>query len=472
MATSVSGIVSGLDTASLIKASMALERLPLERMQKQLSSTQSKISAMGQVKSAIAGLQEAAKAIADAGGLYSYKASLSNADVATVTANGKAAQGSYQIEVERLASSHKLASAGGVDPSAGGSLTIELGSVAGGSFTAKAGSSPVTVNVAAGASLSDVAKAINGSDAGVSATVINGENGPQLMLTSKETGEINQMKITGGGGLSGIGLDFDPAASHPVFDPNNPQFSTSGMTQTDAAQNAIVKIDGITLANTTSNTITDAVTGIDLTLKATNAGKPAQLTVSNDISDFETKVKTFVDAYNKARDTMKNLSKFDVEGKGANSGVLNGNGTVSSALSELRGVLSTVPADASGAFPTLASLGIETSASGTLSFNADKLKAAAQSDFASAAKTIAAYGTAFDAVTKRMNESDGLITRQIDGLNATTTRLNDSISAQERRLAIVQTSYEKQFANLETLLSSMNRSSGYITQLVSSNSGS
>jgi flagellar hook-associated protein 2 len=452
MAISATGIASGLDTSSLIQASMMLERLPLERMQKQLSTTQSKISAVGQVKSAIASLQEAAKAISDAGNLYSYKATLGNADLASVTTSGKAAAGTYSLEVEKLATSHKLTSAGNIDTSAGGTLTLEIGSTKTGSFAAKDGTSPVTVNVAAGASLSDVAKSINDADAGVSATVINGVSGQQLVLTGKETGETNQIKITSTIG----GLGFDPDASK----------TAGNMTEVTKAENAKVRIDGIELANAASNTITDAVTGVNLTLKSTNAGNPTQLTISNDTSEIDTKLKAFVDAYNKARTTMKDLSSYDVSKKSA--AVLNGDGTVSSALSELRGLLSTVPDGVSNAYPSFLNIGVETSASGVLSINADKFKAAVNADFSSVAKTIAAYGSAFNATTTEMNGTDGLISNRLNGLNSVTKSLNTNITAQERRLTIVQARYEKQFANLETLLSSMNTTGSYLTQQLSS----
>jgi flagellar hook-associated protein 2 len=438
MAISATGIISGLDVNKLITASMTFEELPLKRMKKQLSSAESKISAMGQVKSAIASLQEAAKAISKSADLYSYKASLSNADVASVSANGKAVAGTYKIEVEGLATSHKLTSAGGIDVSGGGSLTIGIGN-----GTAK------EVKFGAQASLSDVAKAINDADTGVSATVVNGKDGAQLVLASKETGENNQIRIT-----SSID-DFN-------FDPANPT-ANSKMTQTAEAKNAIVKIDGITLANATSNTITDAVTGVDLTLKATGE---SQLTVSNDNADLETKLKTFVDAYNNARITMQTLSSYDVEKK--SGAALNGDGTVRSAMNELRGLLSSNPKGGSDAYPSLASLGIESSGTGMLSINSSKLQSAMKTDFAAMSKTIAAYGSAFETATTKMNGADGLIGYRLNGLNSTTRDLRDGIAAQEAHLVNVQARYEKQFTGLETLLAKLNKTSDTLTQQLSS----
>jgi flagellar hook-associated protein 2 len=91
-----------------------------------------------------------------------------------------------------------------------------------------------------------------------------------------------------------------------------------------------------------------------------------------------------------------------------------------------------------------------------------------EADFASVTKSIAAYGSAFDKLTTAMNGSDGLIANRIDGLNSTTRRLEDSIGVEERRVALAQTRYEKQYANLETLLSSLTTTSNYLTQQLAS----
>lgn len=452
MAISSSGIISGLNVDSIVSGLMSIEKLPLQRLQTKQTTVGSKISAMGKIKSAIAALQEAAKDISKASNLYSYKGTLANTDVASAATTSGAVAGTYSIEVEQLATNHKLMSSATVDPSAGGTLTIEIGSTASGSFVAKSGTSPVAVTINAGASLSDVAKAINNTEAGVSATVINGTSGPQLVLTSKETGEVNQIKITSS--ISGLG-----------FDPDNPA-TVGNLTQATEAKNAILKVDGITIANTTSNTVKDAITGVTLTLTETNDNAPTQLVVSNDTTEVETKLQAFVDAYNTARKTMKDLSQYDSSGK--NTGVLNGDNTVSSALNQLRGLLSTVPAGVSGNYQYLSDLGIESTGDGTLKLDSTKLQSAVKSDFAAVASTVAAYGTAFDSLTTKMNESEGLISVRLDGLNSSSNTLSNQIDKQQQLLKLVQARYEAQFTSLETLLAQLQTTSTYLTQQLSS----
>ena len=457
MTISSTGIVSGLDVTSIISGLMALERLPLERLETKLSTVESQISAMGQIKSAISSLQEAADDISDTSDLYTYKGTVADTDIASAVTTSDAVAGTYSIEVEQLATNHKLVSSTSVDTSAGGTLSIEIGSTATGSFVAKDGTSAVSVTIDANASLSEVAKAINDSDAGVTATVINGEDGAQLVVTSEETGEINQIKITST--ISGLGFDPD-------------DLSASGnLTQSVEAKNAILKIDGITIADTTSNTVTDAISGVTLTLTGTNDGDPTKLVISNDTSAVETKLQAFVDAYNTARDTMEELSQFDVEGE--DTGILNGDNTVSTAMNQLRSLLSTVASGASSEYQYLSQIGVVSSSDGTLSLDTDTLESAMTTDFASVAKTIAAYGTAFSTLTTDMNDSDGLITSRIDGLNTTSTNLEDNIDKQEGLLELIQARYEAQFTALETLLASLKTTESYLTtQLASLNSSS
>lgn len=322
--TATTGIVSGLDTAGIISKLMAVESAPLYSAQSQLTKVDSQISAMGKVKSAIASLQTAAAAIATSSGLYTYAGTVANTSVASITTGTGATAGSYSLEVDQLATAEKLRSATGVDPSAGGTLKISLGSYSASSgFSA---SSTASIAIPAGATLSDVATAINNAGAGVTATVINGSSGSQLVVTGSSTGETNKIKIDST--ISGLG-----------YDPANTSASGS-MSEVTAAQNAIVKVDGITLANTTSNTVTNAVSGLTINLTGTNQNNPTTITVANSNSGLESKLQAFVTAYNSARSTLKTLSQYD--STGSSSGVLNGDSTVTSAINQLRNLLSTV----------------------------------------------------------------------------------------------------------------------------------
>ncbi len=452
MAISSAGVGSGLDVNSLVSQLMALERQPVTKLQTRLTTNSNQISAMGKIKSAIAALQTAADAISTTSGLYSYKGTLADTTIASASTTSSAVGGTYSVEVERLASTHKLTSAAGADASAGGTMTIEIGSTASGSFVAKSGTSPVAVTIAAGSTLANVASAINSADAGVTATVINGESGSQLVVTSKFSGETSQVKIT-------------TAMSGFAFDPDNPA-TVGNLTQKDPGQNAILKIDGITIANTTSNTVTDAITGVTLNLLKTNDNSPTQLTVSNDSSSLVTKATAFVKAYNDARTLMKDLTKYDSTGKA--SGVLNGDSSISSMMSQLRSALSTIPSGVSSDYQHLSDLGISSQSDGSLKLDSTVLQSVIDKNFSSVASTLAAYGAAFDTLTTSMNASDGLITSRTEGLTATSKLFTSRIEDMNRQLTLVEARYRKQYTALDVLMGKMSSTSSFLTQRFSS----
>ena len=120
MPISSPGIGSGLDVNSIITKLMALESRPLSNLKTQQTSVGNQISAMGKVKSALAALQTASKAIASASSLYSFKGSLTDTTIGTVSTDSTAIPGTYSVEVGQLASAHKLRSAKGINPEAGG----------------------------------------------------------------------------------------------------------------------------------------------------------------------------------------------------------------------------------------------------------------------------------------------------------------------------------------------------------------
>ena len=451
MPISSPGLGSGLDVNSIITKLMALESRPLNNLKTQQTGLGNQISAMGKVKSAIAALQTASKAISSSSSLYSFKGSLADTTIGTVTTDSTAIPGSYSIEVEQLAKAHKLRSATGIDPSAGGTLTIELGSTAGGSFVANSGTSPVTVTINAGATLTDVAKAINGANAGVGAAVINGQGGQQLVLTSNNTGETYQMRIAST--ISGL-----------AFNPDSPA-TPGNLSQIDNGQNAILKVDGITVANTSSNTVSNAITGITLNLTKANLGTPTTLTVANDSSGLQSKAEAFVKAYNDARSTMKSLSQYDPTGK--NTGVLNGDSTLTSALNQLRNALSTVPGGVDSSLQYLHSIGIQSQSDGSLKLDSSALQSAMNKNFAGVATTLAAYGTAFDTLTTNMLSTDGLISTRTEGLSTSSSRINDRIDTMGRQLALVEKRYRAQFTALDVMMGKFSTTSSYLSQQLS-----
>ena len=229
MAVSSLGAGSGLDLSGILTSLMQVEQQPLVALQKKEASYQARISALGTLKSSLSALQTAAQGFIPSTGqtaahkFAAFKAAVADSTIASASATTGAVAGTYSLEVSALAQSQRLTSADSTNTAgkaavtagllAGGTLKIELGALTGTSpasvFTADT-ARELSVTVAAGSTLENVRDAINAAatDSRVSATIVNGTNGQQLVLSSTQSGTANVMKLSGLGGF-----DFDPAGA-------------------------------------------------------------------------------------------------------------------------------------------------------------------------------------------------------------------------------------------------------------------
>ena len=101
------GVFTGLDTQSIIEKLLEVERQPLAAMQARRSTYEAKISAWGSIKSTLSSLRDALADLKE-GALIAKKAESSDTSVFTATADGTAVAGSYNVKVDRLATTQVL----------------------------------------------------------------------------------------------------------------------------------------------------------------------------------------------------------------------------------------------------------------------------------------------------------------------------------------------------------------------------
>ena len=449
------GLGSGLDVNSIVSQLMTIERQPITNLDTKEAKLQAQISALGSLKGAVSSLQSAATALTPATGqtaaakFSTYTASLADTTVASASAGSGAVAGSYSLEVTALAREQKLVSGTYASSSAvvgSGTLTIDIGSVSGGVFTAKSGTTPVTLTIGSGNNtLAGIRDAINAANAGVTATIVNGTAGSQLILTGA-TGTANLVRLSG----TPAGLAYDPATN------------TGGMTQTQSAQDAAFKINGIA-ATSGSNTVSGALDGVTLTLAKTNTGNPTTLNVTRDVSASITSgINTFVQAYNSLVKTMKSLGSYDAATKTA--GLLLGDSAMRSVQGKLTSLLYTTPAGVTGSVKTLSDIGVSAQADGSLSLDSAKLQNAISSNSNDVASLVAGYGSAYKSMTDGLIGSNGIISAETVGINATITDIGKQRDALNLRMTGIEARYRAQFTALDTLISSMNKTSSFLTQ--------
>ena len=181
-----------------------------------------------------------------------------------------------------------------------------------------AGGDVVKVAVSDGATLQDLVDAINedSNNPGVIATIVNDgqglSNSYHLVLTGKNQGAAYTIDI--------VDSDTTLDGSSGTVD-----FTSSTFTETQSAQNAMVRLDGFPTDSTEyiqemSNTITDLIHGVTIYLKSTGT---TNITVTNDFDEIKEKIQNFVDAYNDMVDYMEEITKYDSQTEEA--GPLQGN---------------------------------------------------------------------------------------------------------------------------------------------------
>jgi flagellar hook-associated protein 2 len=389
MGISSAGIGSGLDVNSIVSSLMAIEQKPLTAVTKQKTAYQTQISAYGTMTSALSSFQTAVHALSTASSFNAQTVTSGSPSVFTATANGSSTIGNYAVTVSQLAASQKLASTGYAnvtDVVGTGTMTISFGTftpavvspATPASFTANPAKTDLTLTIdSSNNTLAGVRDAINALNSTVSATIVNNGTTNQLVITSKDTGEVNSLKISGLPQLA-----YDPTAT-----------TGNAMTQMQAAKNALLNIDGIAVTKA-SNTITDAISGVTLNLlSVSSGGVSANLGVTSNQSAVQTSVSAFVDAYNKLDTTMRNLTKFDPTGVA--SGVLLGDATARTAINQIKSVM-TQAISSSGSLNTLSQIGVSFLATGQLALDTTKLTSALTNHFSDIATLFTTSAKATD----------------------------------------------------------------------------
>lgn len=231
-------------------------------------------------------------------------------------------------------------------------------------------------------SLSDIADAINSAASAAGSTVT------AQVTTVTENGETKYR------------LDLTNVNSY--IDSNN-ILEILGLLRADvknelqAAQDASLNIDGISGTITRStNTITDLIEGVTLTLNKAQAGTTVTLTVSRDIDSITTAISDFINAYNDIRSYINTQLSYDTENPSNN--ILMADPLLRSIKSDLSRIVTGQVSGLPNSMRSLAQIGITTNTNdGTLSVDDSTLTEALTDNFDNVKKLFMAVGSSTDA---------------------------------------------------------------------------
>ena len=448
-----SGVGSGLNVAELVNQLVEAEGKPQTvRLDVAEAKAQAKLSALASVRSALATFRDAVRELENVDEFRGRTVSLSQDAFVSAAASTSAVPGSYAIEVERLASAHRLASQafGSADDVVGnGTLTLALGAE---SFD---------VEIAEGDdTLADIAAAINDAEgnSGIAATVLSGVDGARLILTSAETGAANAIVVTHSGGDGGLApLGYDPVNG------------LANLTEVAPATDARALVDTFAVESPT-NTITGAIAGLDVSLLAVNdEGETTRLTVGYDEPGARAAVEKLVQSYNALVDAVSSVAGFDAGTKAA--GPLFGDAGLRNLVYQLRRELGGGFAALGGPFENLQQLGITAELDGKLAIDSARLDAAFAVDFDAIGDVFAdddqGIAARLDTLLEPYLQAGGILDGRNSTLKATIDDLADSRESLAQRLATLEERLFRQFNALDGLLAQLQQTSTYLTQQLS-----
>lgn len=437
MGTSIDGLVSGMNTTQMISQLMSIERLPEQQLFTHKSTDQTMVNVLQGINTLFSSLQTAATAlvpdsITGASAWTAHTVTSSSPSIATATAGDKAAAGSVSFTVTSLATAGQAITSGGV--------ATRTNAVTDGPIVLTKGTTSTSLTLSPGATIDDVATAINGANAGVSATVVQDSTGTfRLQLTSTTTGKNTDISLNSG--------TLNGAAS--------PLGATQQLT---AAADTVLHVGTGPGAYDVSSS-TSSVTGLlpDVSINVAKADPATQvtLTVSSDSGSMADKVQSLVDAANAALAEIDKQSAYDPTSK--TGGPLMGNSFVQGLRQRV------VDAVIGTTTSTPAMQGVSVTKDGTIAFDRQKFLSAYAANPATVQSTLTAMSQQLAASSKDASDPlVGQITAQVKSYQDDIRDVTGQITAFEDRMTLKQQALQTQFANLEVALGGLQSQSQWL----------
>ncbi len=428
------GLSTGLDSASMIEQLVNVERAGANSATTRKGNLDTQKSIVNSLSSGLSALATAVRAMDLDSEIKPRTATSSDARV-SVAASAGATPGVHDLRVKSLAVSQVTQSRSFSSSSAG---VLGAGSVA-----ITVDGTTKNVSWTADDSLDVIAARINDADAGVTASVVKVAEGEYRLVTmAKDSGTAKAPTFVD----SGDGLDLANAAN--IKRP---------------AENAVINVNGIDITRP-SNTITDAIAGMTLTLNSVHAESDpiGKVTVSLDSKALTDKVQKIVDAFNSVNASLHNQLDYTGTKKGDNT--LFGDST----LRGLQSALATLKTNAYGENTTLSAIGISIDKGGAMTLDSAKLVEAVTKDPDAVSKIFLTNGfaTAVTDLTDRYTRSDGLLSAKTQALTDRQKVLQDQIDRINKKADDLQSRLEKQFAALEEAMSKLKSQSSYLSAIL------
>ncbi len=484
-AISFSGIASGLDTDSIIKALTQARQSSITPIENKVKANEDKIDALEELNTKLLKFRDTLDAFKSSSGTaIQKKATSSKTEAVTASLTGNALPSSTEIEVFELA---RAATFSFTDRFTAGTDLIAAGltSPANITFTTGQGATQKIFNV----------EVTSTTTLDSLVTSMNQAMGGEVVTSVVNTGpaESPSYAIMMYGQKSGIDEGELQISVDPAIQGEGRFVAAPAGTQ---ARNARFNVSGIGEVQRSSNSVTGLIPGVTLQLLQENSG-PVQITVANDSEKTVDKIRAFIDAYNDIVSFIEEkdrVSRVETDkGTSIEFGTLSNTSMDEQILRDIRDAMASATSGLSGSsVQILADLGIRTRSAATtengktlsrgtmeLVVSDTRGEGTKQPDFTTAfSQDPAAVQKVLESLGDKLAAQTGVIQGFVglnQGIDAVQNTTKDANTALRDRIERINTSISKQeetlkkvFTNLETTIARLNSGSSAISSILAS----
>lgn len=489
MVMRVGGLATGMDIDQIVNRLMDAERIPLRKLEQDRTLLTWKQEAFRDLNLALSEFERMMLDMKMSRTYETKKIRSTQENAVTATGGSQASEGTYNIQVEQLATTAMNVGGRGVDIE----QVVELeGPIIFYTFDETGNKKTHEIEVEEGDTVGKILQKITNGDSPVRAFIDGSGENSRVILETTRTGQYNTTDEFGG---AEIGFEEDSFFTDILkltvgkADPNDP--NSTGET---GGQNAKFTYNhGLTL-ETRDNSYT--INNINFQFHDTTDGH-ASLSVTNDVDHAFDKIMAFVDKYNavieklndsqqerryrdylpltqEQRDEMseKEIERWEEQAK---SGLLRGERVIVDGMTNMRRSWYE-SSNADGVYQSITQIGITTSKDyldgGKLIIDEEKLKEALRDNPSDVRKLFAdskngVVGKLEKSVKQtidRIHDHAGRATSTLDNyaLGKRMKDIDEQIDAFQRRLIQVENRYWNQFTQMEKAIQRMNEQSSYM----------
>ena len=469
------GSASGMDFESIISAMVEAKSASISNTTTtRKAETELEISGVGKLKSALKTFQESIEALTEGTGFNERKVTTDLTEenqYFTVTTEEDAANGNYNISVDQLAQSEKIAQKFDTGKTfSAGTLKFTVPGVKdeNGNWTTDSNGTEIKertfeIEVEDGDTLDSLRRKINNNDYGVTATILNTKDGQKLVIDSGFSGDDATFKIEGTGGMTDFNYDSTT--------------NTAGKWDvTQQAQDAVIRVDGEEMRSDT-NEFDNAISGLTITVNKLSAKDEHGDVITNSVAitadndKVTEKMQNFVNAYNTLMSTMDDLYKHNTYTDGENNydgGELAGDNMLRSLQNQLQNMMSSMGNGANGM--NIYSMGFELESDGTISLDKTEFKEGLTDNFNALVNMLTGDDgllTRFNDTVEEYTKSAGILDKRTETLNMEVDRYEEEENENALYLEEYEENLRQRYAKLDTTIANYNNSLSYLQSALS-----